>query len=155
MTCFTEAFVSMVIYWILSDNMVSWISSLAEVIPELMAFSVPSHYLNWCYLAIYETLRNIFYMNCGEYIKIIFIICIFLKGRYFDIDIDSTLFNMNTKTAQIMWCDEINSWNKNEWQIPPWSSFGQCIYVWRLLLRSLTNRWRRSHQKKEKEDIQG
>ena len=49
-----------------------------------------------------------------------------------DIDIDSALFNINTKTAQIMWCDEINSWNKNEWPIPPWSSFGHCIYVWRL-----------------------
>ena len=72
-----------------------------------------------------------------------------------DIDIDSALFNINTKTAQIMWCDEINSWNKNEWPMPPWSSFGNCIYVWRLLLRSLSNRWRRSHQKKEKEDIQG
>ena len=32
----------------------------------------------------------------------------------YDIDIDSALFNINTKTAQIMWCDEINSWNKNE-----------------------------------------
>ena len=37
------------------------------------------------------------------------------------------------KNGQIMWCDEINSWNKNEWQMQPWSSFGQCIYVWILL----------------------
>ena len=53
--------------------------------------------------------------------------------------IDSALFKINRKTAQIMWCDEINSWNKNEWPMPPWSSFGHCIYVWRLLLRSLSH----------------
>ena len=37
-----------------------------------------------------------------------------------------------------MWCDDINSWNKKKWQMPTSSLFGQCIYVWKSLLRFLT-----------------
>ena len=37
---------------------------------------------------------------------------VIFRNENANIDIDSALFNINTKTAQMMWCDETNSWNK-------------------------------------------
>ena len=55
------------------------------------------------------------------------------------LDIDIALFNINTKMTQIMWWDEIIGWNKNEWHMPPWSSFGQCNYVDTYFLKTVRN----------------
>ena len=87
---------------------------------------------------IFAMLTNLYLSHaCIWNVLFIWMVSIVICRNWLDIDIDCTLFNINIKTSQIMWHDEINSWNKNEWQIPPLLLFGKCIYVWRLLLRTI------------------
>ena len=39
----------------------------------------------------------------------------------------------------MVWWDEISGWKKTEWQMPPRSSFGQCIYLDTYFLKTVRN----------------